>query len=217
MNGEGLRKTTLLIVSCIIVTLLCWTLNENTLVDNLSFSNENLRRGYFWVIITALFVHANPPHLVGNMLFLYAFGRTLEEEIGSTKTILAFFLGGALSFILSAFFYEIDVRMIGASAAIFTLMSITMAIKPLKFSWLFLMPLGLVAMIYLLYNTFAITYPGFGEAGVGYLGHVIGFLIGVSLGVSWSRGKWKRNILISIAMLVLYIILVNAASIILKM
>lgn len=216
MNGEGLRKTTLLIISCIIVTLLCWTLNENSLVD-LSFSNENLRRGYFWVIITALFVHANPLHLVGNMLFLHVFGRTLEEEIGSTKTMLAFFLGGALSFFLSAFFYKIDVRMIGASAAIFTLISITMLIKPLKFTWIFLMPLGLVAMIYFLYNIFAIAYPGFGEAGVGYLGHVIGFLTGVPLGIAWSRGKWKRNILISIAMLVLYIVLVNAAGIILKL
>lgn len=211
-----MRKTTLLIVSCIIVTLLCWTLNENSLEDYLSFSNENLRRGYFWVLITALFVHANPLHLLGNMLFLYVFGRTLEGEIGSTKTMLSFFLGGALSFILSAFFYKVDVQMIGASAAIFTLVSITMIIKPLKFSWLFLMPLGLVAMIYLLYNIFAIAYPNFGEAGVGYLGHVIGFLIGVPLGVFWSRGKWKRNILISIAMLLLYMILVNAASIILK-
>lgn len=212
-----MRKTTLLIISCIIVTLLCWTLNENSLVDYLSFSNENLRRGYFWVIITALFVHANPLHLVGNMLFLHVFGRTLEEEIGSTKTMLAFFLGGALSFFLSAFFYKIGVLMIGASAAIFTLISITMLMKPLKFSWIFLMPLGLVAMIYFLYNIFAIAYPGFGEAGVGYLGHVIGFLTGVPLGIAWSRGKWKRNILISIAMLVLYIVLVNAASIILKL
>lgn len=155
-----MRKTTLLIISCILVTLLCWT--ENSAADYLSFSVENLRRGYLWVIITALFVHADPLHLIGNMLFLYVFGRTLEGEIGSAKTMLAFFLGGALSFILSAFLYEPDVSMIGASAAIFTLTSIAMIIKPLKFSWLFLMPLGLVALIYFMYNVLAVIYPSFG-------------------------------------------------------
>jgi membrane associated rhomboid family serine protease len=215
VNGDALTKTTVLIISCMLVTLLCWT--ENSPADYLSFSIGNLRKGYLWVIITALFVHADLLHLIGNMLFLYVFGRTLEGEIGSTKTMLAFFLGGALSFILSAFFYKPDVRMIGASAATFTLISITMIIKPLKFSWLFLMPLGLVAMIYFIYNVFAITYLGFSGTGVGYLGHVIGFLIGVPLGVAWSRGKWKRNILISIAMLVIYVILVNSASIILRL
>jgi len=210
-----LRKTTLLIISCILVTLLCWT--KNSAADYLSFSVENLRRGYLWVIITALFVHADPLHLIGNMLFLYVFGRTLEEEIGSAKTMLAFFLGGALSFILSAFLYEPDVSMIGASAAIFTLTSIAMIIKPLKFSWLFLMPLGLVALIYFIYNVLAVIYPGFGGTGVGYMGHMIGFLIGVPLGVMWSRGRWKRNILISIIMLLIYAILVNYASIILRL
>ncbi|MEM2092316.1 MAG: rhomboid family intramembrane serine protease [Candidatus Bathyarchaeia archaeon] len=201
-----MKKTILLIILCVLATIAHLYFTDNPFISALYFSGENLRRGFFWTPVTSIFIHANLAHLIGNMLFLYVFGGAIEREIGSSKMLAAFFLGGSLSFILSLFFYEPNVIMVGASAAIFTLVAMVMLIKPLKFSWLFLMPLGLVAILYFIYNILAV-YTGIGEPEVSYLGHIIGFLVGVPLGISWSRGRWKRNLLVAIALLTLYIII----------
>lgn len=152
-------------------------------------------------------IHGDLVHLIGNMLFLYVFGNTLEDEFGAEKTLTVFFIGGILSFIVSAFFYGLETVMIGASAAIFTLMAIVMLTKPLKFSWLFFMPLGLVAFLYLLFNIAATYYEVGGN--VGYLAHIIGFLIGFPFGMPWSRGKWVRNLLITILILIAYLFIMT--------
>jgi membrane associated rhomboid family serine protease len=47
-----------------------------------------------WTLVTAIFVHASFIHLLGNMVFLYVFGNTLEVISGSRKMLFAFFLGG---------------------------------------------------------------------------------------------------------------------------
>lgn len=200
-----------LILLCILMTMFCSLFDESPLLDILYFSGENLKRGYFWTPITSLFIHADLMHLIGNMIFLYIFGGSLEREVGSTRTMLAFFFGGALSFILSLYFYGYNVKMVGASAAIFTLASIVMLIKPLKFSWIFLMPLGLVAILYFIYNLLAIYFLT-GNAGIGYWGHIIGFLIGLPFGISWSRGKWRINLLITVVLLVLYLFVASIIS-----
>lgn len=212
-----LRKINLLILLCVLATIVHLYFIEDRIMSILYFSGENLfGRGYFWAPVTALFIHADPVHLVGNIIFLYIFGGTLEREIGSSRTLLAFFLGGILSFILSLYFYGSSVVMIGASAAIFTLIAMVMLIKPLKFSWFFLMPLGLVAILYFIYNTL-IVYTGIGDPGIGYLGHVIGFLVGVPLGIFWSRGRWRRNLLITIVLLILYAIITDLFDLLLRL
>lgn len=67
--------------------------------------------------------------------------------MGRAKIIIAFFPGGILSPILSLCFYELSVAMARASAAMIT---IVMLIRPLKFSRIFLMSLGLVVILYFL-------------------------------------------------------------------
>ena len=200
-----MNKINLIILVCVIVSLLFWYFGSNDWVaDQFAFSGENLIRGKIWTIFTALFLHADPTHLIGNMLFLYVFGNTLENELKTKKTLLAFFTGGILAFLLGVFFYEPSTYLIGASAAIFTLTAVVMLVKPLKFSFLFLMPQGLVAIIYLAYNVLAVY---FGEQGnVAYVSHIIGFLIGVPFGMSWSK-DFLRNLLITIMLFVLYLII----------
>jgi membrane associated rhomboid family serine protease len=207
-----LNKTNMLIILCVFVSLFVWSLQSDEITDLLVFRGIDFFQGKFWTAVTAIFVHGNLVHLIGNMLFLYVFGNTLEDEFGSNRTLGVFFMGGILSFILGAFFYGLETEMVGASAAIFTLMAIVMLTKPLKFSWLFFMPLGLVALLYILFNMAAIYYEVSGN--VGYLAHVIGFVIGFPVGISWSRGKWIRNLLITIAILLVYsLVMVFLASI----
>ena len=158
-----------------------------------------------WTVVTAIFIHANMIHLLGNMIFLYVFGNTLEGVADARKMLSAFFLGGILSFPLSLPFFPVNENFAGASAAIFTLTAVVMLLKPLRFSWLLLMPVGLVAVLYFLYNALAVYYQV--QSNVAYISHLIGFALGLPLGASWSP-QWKRNLLISIGLLLVYFILV---------
>jgi membrane associated rhomboid family serine protease len=201
-----MRKINFVIIACILVSLLFWLSNPDVILEYLAFSGNNLLKGRVWTLITSLFLHADLLHLVGNMLFLYVFGNTIEEDLGATKTLGAFFVGGVLSFLLSLLFYDAATPLIGASAAIFTLSAIVMLIKPLKFSILLFMPQGLVAILYFVYNAVAV-YAG-AEGNVAYIAHIIGFAIGIPLGLAWSE-NWLKNLLITIALLVVYLIVVT--------
>jgi membrane associated rhomboid family serine protease len=200
-----LRKINLVIIACILVSLLYWLSNPDVVLEYLAFSGENLLKGRAWTLITSLFLHADLLHLAGNMLFLYVFGNTMEEDLGATKTLGTFFFGGIASFLLSLLFYGTATPLIGASAAIFTLSAIVMLIKPLKFSILFFMPQGLVAILYFVYNAIAV-YSGT-EGNVAYIAHVIGFAIGIPFGLAWSK-NWLKNFLITIVLLAIYLIVV---------
>jgi len=201
-----LNKINLVILACIAVSLLYWFSGAGDLMDEyLAFSGAHLLQGRVWTVFTGLFLHADVVHLAGNMIFLYVFGNTLENELKAKKTLLAFFVGGTLAFLLGVFFYEPSVLLIGASAAIFTLTAVVMLVKPLKFSFIFLMPQGLVAIIYFTYNVLAV-YLG-EQSNVAYISHVIGFLIGIPFGAAWSKNLAK-NLLITLALFLIYIAIV---------
>ena len=199
-----MRATNVLIIVCILVSLYAWTLNPTSVERNLAFSLTNIEQGRVWTLITAIFVHANVIHLLGNMIFLYVFGNTLESVTNSKRKLLGvFFLGGIVSFPLSIPFFPASESFVGASAAIFTLAAVDMLIKPLRFSWLLLMPVGMVAIVYFLYNAVAV-YLNL-QSDVAYISHVIGFLLGVPFGIAWSP-DWKKNLGISLILLVVYFV-----------
>ena len=164
----------------------------------------NVQEGRIWTLVTAIFVHASLIHLLGNMIFLYVFGNTLESVTNSKKKMLAaFFVGGILSFPLSIPFFPASASFVGASAAIFTLAAVVMLLKPLRFSWLLLMPVGMVAIVYFLYNAAAVYFNL--QSDVAYVSHVIGFLLGVPFGIAWSP-EWKKNLGISLILLAVYFV-----------
>lgn len=201
-----MSKINLIILVCIVASVLYWYTGPSDLaIEYLAFSGDNLFKGRVWTLFTALFLHADLVHLLGNMLFLFVFGNTLEHELKTKKTLTAFFAGGIMAFLLGTFFYDPTTFMIGASAAIFTLTAVVMLVKPLKFSFLFLMPQGLVAIIYFIYNVLAVYFGA--EGNVAYISHVFGFLIGVPFGMAWSK-ELGKNLLITIGLFLIYLLAV---------
>ena len=201
-----MNKINWIIIACILVSITFWLADQNELnTSYLAFSTANLLRGRVWTLMTALFLHADILHLAGNMIFLYAFGNALEKEVGTEKTLVAFFAGGVMSLLLGIFFYNPEVYLVGASAAIFTLTAVVMLVKPLKFSFIFFMPLGLVALIYIIYNVVAVQAGA--EGNVAYFSHVIGFAVGIPLGIMWSKNLVK-NLLITLGLLILYLFII---------
>lgn len=190
-----------------------WQQDPKFAERNLLFSLNNLMAGRFWTLPAALFIHGSLFHLIGNMIFLLVFGGTLQNSIGSGRYLSLFLTGGLTGFVLSLPFMAPGAGMVGASAAIFTAAACVMLVRPLKFSWLFLAPQGLVALIYFLYNVIVVYDPrliaGY-DPQVGYIPHIIGFLTGIPFGIAWSE-NWKRNFLITIVLLGIYIAILTTA------
>jgi undecaprenyl pyrophosphate phosphatase UppP len=78
-----------------------------------------------------------------------------------------------------------------------------MLLKPLRFSWLLLMPVGMVAIVYFLYNAVAVYFQY--ESNVACVSHVIGFSLGLPFGIAWSP-NWKKNLAISVVLLMVYFV-----------
>ena len=209
-----MRVNWFLMLACVLASLYAWLQDQTWAEQNLVFSLDNLFAGRVWTLVTALFVHANPTHLLGNLPFLFVFGNTLEKMIGRKNHLLVFFLGGFTSFLLPPLLgiYTPDTGMLGASAAIFTLAACVMLMSPLKFSWLFLAPQGLVAIIYFTLNAIIVTDPTLLGPGIGfdqnvaYIAHLIGFTVGVPFRIAWSS-KWKKNLVVTLGLFGLYIII----------
>lgn len=199
-----MRATYWLIIACIAASLLTWNITNTEyerLLPYFVFSEQNLLQGRVWTLITALFIHSDIIHLGSNMVFLFVFGNTLEDVFRDRKPLIAFLFGGITSFLVSTAYYPANTIMIGASGAIFTLSAVVVLTNPLQFSFFFMMPLGLISVIYFLYNAFAV-YLGL-PGNIAYIAHVIGFILGIPLGMAWSE-HWKKNMIITIALAVLY-------------
>ena len=192
--------TNILILLSVAFSFYAW-LTQN----NLAFSAYALMHGGPYTLLTGIFVHANPIHLIGNMLFLYVFGNGLEDEVGDKRTGYVFFAGGFLSFILSIPFYP-GAQMVGASAAIFSVMAALLLIRRPKLELRSLSPTGPLIIVYFIFNIFSIQK---GEPGnVAYVSHVLGFITGVFFGASWNK-KWKESLLFTLLLLAIYILLFN--------
>jgi rhomboid protease GluP len=77
--------------------------------------------GWYWQLLTSMFVHASIAHLAGNMLFLLIFGLRGEEMFSLPEYLLVYLLGGLTGNLLSLVFLPLNVPSAGASGAIFAM------------------------------------------------------------------------------------------------
>jgi membrane associated rhomboid family serine protease len=74
--------------------------------------------GDWWRLITSVFLHYGPFHLLLNMLALYWFGSLLEQRIGSGRFLLLYLVSG-LAGSAGALLMDPTTPTVGASGAIF--------------------------------------------------------------------------------------------------
>lgn len=81
-----------------------------------------------YTLITYQFLHGGWGHLIGNMVFLFLLGFTVERALGPARYLLAYLLCGALSGVIySLFTLGSKVPLVGASGSISGLMGMYVA------------------------------------------------------------------------------------------
>jgi membrane associated rhomboid family serine protease len=140
-------------------------------------------------LFTALFLHADWAHLLGNLIFLLIFGLPAERTMGPWRFLLLFLLGGAVSNLAAVVAIGTpDSVIIGASGAVSAVIGAYLALFP-NAKLGVVLPLGLflefvkapasllIGIWALLQVIFAYIGPAFGA--VAWSAHIAGFLFGI--------------------------------------
>jgi hypothetical protein len=149
--------------------------------------------GISW--ITAMFMHGSWDHILGNMLFLFVFGKNVEDAFGKLGYLAFYFAGGFVAMMTQtlmtlAFASPAAARVpnLGASGAIAAVLGAYFVLYPSSqvFGLFVIFPIRLSAWFFLgfwfLYQLFEANFglftSGANGGGVAFFAHVGGFLFG---------------------------------------
>jgi membrane associated rhomboid family serine protease len=151
---------------------------------------EIVGRHHWITILTAMFMHGSWSHIIGNMVFLWAFGPEIEDAMNPLRYAAFYLLGGlAATLAQVAASPHSTVPNLGASGAIAAVMGgflITYPrdrIRTLLFIFIFVrvrfIPAALLIGLWFLTQLFnAGSVATVQTGGVAYMAHVGGFLFG---------------------------------------
>ncbi len=140
-----------------------------------------------WRLLTSMFLHGSPTHILFNMFALYIFGPLLEQRIGWRKFALIYLISGLLAAVASVFFYS---RALGASGAIMGVIGVLIILMPnLELLMFFFIPapLWMAGIIYAAIDVFGIFVP----SGVANIAHLVGMGAGLAAGMGLKGHKRK--------------------------
>jgi len=153
--------------------------------------------GHHWItILTAMFMHAGWMHIIGNMVFLWAFGPEIEDSMGPVRYLVFYLLSGlAASLAQIAIMPHSNVPNLGASGAIAGVMGAFLVTyprdqirAPLLLGWwtrVTFIPAALLIGFWFLIQIFdqvGAVASNVQGGGVAYAAHVGGFIFGAVSG-----------------------------------
>lgn len=147
----------------------------------------------------APFVHAGVFHLLGNLIFLWTFGNAVNYKFGQIPYLALFFVGALLSG-LAFYITTPDRALVGASGAIMAVVGsftvffprneVTLVwwfaiwVKPFRVpSWTVIAVWFGLDLLFLLMSR---------QNGVAYIAHVVGFLVGLVIGLALTALRILR-------------------------
>jgi membrane associated rhomboid family serine protease len=155
----------------------------------------------FITILTAMFMHASWSHIIGNMIFLWAFGPEIEDSMGRWRYLVFYLVGGMVAMLAQvAASPHSTVPNLGASGAIAAVMGAFLVtyprdrIKSILIIFIFvkvtMIPAGLLIGFWFLTQLFNAGQVAHAQTGgVAYLAHVGGFIFGAATARLFERGE----------------------------
>jgi len=166
-------------------------MNGEAFVTQWSAIPAQITSGHHWItILTAMFMHGSWSHIIGNMIFLWAFAPEIEDAMGRGRYLVFYLLGGLVAMLAQiAADPHSTVPNLGASGAIAAVMGAFIVtyprdqIKSVLFIFVFaritFIPAALLIGVWFvsqLFHAGAVAQSQTG--GVAYLAHVGGFIFG---------------------------------------
>ena len=164
--------------------------------------------GNLQTLFTSMFLHGGWLHLLGNMLFLWVFGRNIEDLIGGGRFLAFYLLSGLAAAVVQVLANPYSrVPTIGASGAIAGVMGAYLIrfprsqIDTLAILFIFVTRIAIPAPFYLLFwfgMQFLNGYESIGDrsytgGGVAWFAHIGGFIAGMLLIKLFpSRQRWRH-------------------------
>ena len=160
-------------------------------VGNWSAIPEQIVSGHHLItLLTAMFMHASWSHIIGNMIFLWAFAPEIEDAMGPGRYLVFYIVGGLVAMLAQvAASPHSTVPNLGASGAIAAVMGaflityprdrIRTALVLFVFVRITFIPAALLIGFWFLtqlFNAGAVAQVQTG--GVAYLAHIGGFIFG---------------------------------------
>jgi membrane associated rhomboid family serine protease len=152
----------------------------------------NIIGGHHWItILTAMFMHGSWSHILGNMVFLWAFGPEIEDSMNPFRYLAFYLIGGFVAMLAQiAASPSSTVPNLGASGAIAAVMGAFLVTYPRDqirsvliifiFVRITMVPAALLIGFWFLIQLFnAGSVAAVQTGGVAYLAHVGGFIFGV--------------------------------------
>jgi membrane associated rhomboid family serine protease len=176
-------------------------------VSRWSVVPADILAGRNWItVLTAMFMHAGPVHILGNMVFFWVFGPEIEDVMGPRRYLLFYLLGGLLATLAQALADPTStVPNLGASGAIAAVMGTFLITYPrdrirtvLLFGWfarVTFVPAVMLVGVWFLMQVFseigALAQTQMG--GVAYMAHIGGFLFGAVFGQLFETRERRQR------------------------
>ncbi|MBD2568295.1 rhomboid family intramembrane serine protease [Anabaena lutea] len=169
----------------------------NAAITNAIFYNSAAWIVVFWRLISlplALFLHSSFSQILGNLIFLWVFGKTIERVLGQQRYLLIYLVAGIFTGIVQIFMEpKLSVAVIGANGAIASILGAYImkfpqakiySILPLIIVFV---PVEIPAFLYLFWWFVQQLFYGIGSlnisggvANLGYWGQFAGLVTGAA-------------------------------------
>jgi membrane associated rhomboid family serine protease len=180
-----------LIIAVNVAVFLLELMRGDAFVMQWSAIPAQITSGHHWItILTAMFMHGSWSHIIGNMIFLWAFAPEIEDAMGRVRYLI-FYLAGGLVAMLAQVLADphSTIPNLGASGAIAAVMGAFMVtyprdrIRTVLFIFVFVritfIPAALLIGFWFLTQVFSAgSVAHVQSGGVAYLAHVGGFIFG---------------------------------------
>lgn len=170
------------------------------ILDSLALTPAALVRGHVWQLLTFQFLHGSLWHLLGNLMGLWFFGRSVENIVGANRFLVAYFgcgiVGGLLQCALMALFWPaFGAYVFGASAGVMGVFAIFARLESdSEIRLYFILPIRASVLLWFTaaISLFFTLVPSSRDGAAAHAAHLGGILAGLA----WVKLGWHRDFVV---------------------